>query len=341
MKYFRLLVLVGIPLLLAGNSASEETFPGKYEFGGWIRVDYGNGDRYDEADGEDNLGVSQAALLGTWKHKNFEAVLLLGGTNLTADDNDGDGDFGIKDAFIVWKEIGGTNFRLTAGVQPLFFGLKSNGFPGDRSLQPSLEFGGAGGFSVSQQAGPSVLLHYDANEFLTISGGLFDTNSSTASDFPGPGLGRIDGSSLDKNYIVQLKLKPVSGETGFYLFAGIEGRYIGDEIDSTEPILDLGVGFKGRKFDLSVEAIQLDQAFTRTADDETYGIAELTLYPSERVRLYFDYATAEELDRETLRAGIKYNISEPVTFAAEYSQDEFGSSVDSISSVDIRLQFSF
>ncbi len=341
MKYVQLVALALLPSILAVDGLADDTFPGDYDLGGWIRADYGNGDRYDPADGEDTLGISQAALLGTWKYNNLEAVLLLGGTNLTADDNDGDGDFKIKDAFIVWSKIGGTQFRLTAGVQPLFFGLKPNGFPGDRSLQPSLEFGGAGGFAVSQQAGPSILLHYDVNELLTITGGFFDTSSSTATHFERTGLGNIDGSSLDSNYLVQFKLEPTSGETGFFLFAGLAGRYIGSNIDSTKPILDLGVGYKGHKFDFSLEAIQLDQAFTDTADDEIYSIAELTLKPSERVSLYFDYGAAEEKNLETLRAGLKYKISSPLTFVAEYSEDELGSNAESISSADVRLEFSF
>ncbi len=336
-------LLVACLLLLSGGVAAmaEDGFPGDFTLGGWIRADYGNGDRYPEEDGEDRLGVSQAALLGKWTYKNIEGVLLIGGTNLTADDTDGDGDIGIKDAFIVWKEIGGSALRLTAGVQPLFFGLKSNGFPGDRSLQPSLEFGGAGGFAVSQQAGPSILLHYDVTESLTISGGFFDTSSSTAEYFANTGLGRIDGSSLDSNYMLQAKLNPRGGDRGFYLFAGVAGRYIGDEVDSTKSILDFGIGYKTPKFDISLEAVQLDQAFLRTADDELYTIAELTVYATERLRFYVDYAMAEESEIETLRAGLKFKVAPPLTFAAEFSDDDLGPGFESVSSGDVRLELSF
>lgn len=343
MRVSTLILASGLLWLSSGTPsvADDDGLPGEYSIGGWIRADYGSGDRYPEEDGEDRLGVSQAALLGKWMHKNVEGILLLGGTNLTADDTDGDGDIGIKDAFIIWKEIGGSDFRLSAGVQPLFFGLKSNGFPGDRSLQPSLEFGGGGGFAVSQQAGPSVLLHYDATESLTITGGVFDTSSSTAEYFRNTGLGRIDGSSIDSNYILQVKLDPHRGDHGFYLFAGIAGRYIGDEIDSTKSILDFGFGYKHRRFDISIEAIQLDEAFLRTADDEIYAIAELTVFATERLRFYFDYAMADETEIETLRAGFKFDILPKLTFIGEFSDDDFGPGFDSVSSGDIRLEFSF
>lgn len=341
MNATRLLITALLATLVVTPTADADPFPGESSIGGWIRAQYGNGDRFPEEDGEDDLGVQQAALLGKWTYKNLEAILLIGGTNLTSDDNDDDGDIRIRDAFIVWKEIGGSGLRLTAGVQPLFFGLKSNGFPGDRSLQPSIEFGGAGGFAVSQQAGPSVLLHYDVNDVFTISGGFFDTSSSTAAYFEQTGLGDIDGSSLDSNYILQAKLSPHRGDTGFYFFAGLEGRYIGDEIDDTKAIVDLGFGYRARRFDISIEAVQLDEEFTRSADDEVYTIAELTLYPSERVSLYFDYAMADEAEIETLRAGLQYKIASPLTFTVEYSDDDLGPGFDSVSSGDVRLEFSF
>ena len=325
-------------LAIAAATVHADQFPGEYEIGGWIRADYGNGDRYADADGEDNLGVSQAALLGKWTYENLEAILLLGGTNLTADSTDGDGDVGIKDAFIVWREIGGSGLTLSAGAQPLLFGLKPNGFPGDRSLQPSLEYGGAGGFAVAQQAGPSVILSYAAGDRVTLRGGLFDTSSSTAAYFEATGLGGIDGSSVSKNYFAQLELQS-GDEQGVYFALGYEGRYVGDEIDSTEPILDLGVGFKNKWFDLSVEYVQLDRNITRTLDDEAYGIAELTLMPTDRLQLYFDYAEAEERALETLRAGLRYQISKPLNFKFEYSEDELGNG--SIDGVDVRLELTF
>ena len=307
--------------------------------GGWIRADYGTGDRYDEADGEDNLGVSQAALLGKWVKENVEAILVVGGTNLTADDDPDDGDIGIKDAFIVWREMGGSRLTLSAGVQPLLFGLKANGFPGDRSLQPSIEFGGAGGFAVSQQAGPSVILSYQPRDVVGFRFGAFDTSESTAEYFAMSGLGRIDGSSISKNYFAEVELG--RREKGLYGSVGYAARYVGAEIDSSEPILSAGIGFRGARFDLSLEAQQLDQALTRTLDDELYSIAELTIYPTDTVRLYFDYGSADELDVETLRAGVKVSILENFLFVAEYSQDQFGLTDIDVDSVDLRLEFSY
>ena len=319
--------------------ASGEEISDTINIGGWIRGDYGAGDRYPESQGEDTLGVSQAALLGKWSRDNVEAILLIGGTNLTADDSDGD--IGIKDAFIVWKEIGGSKLSLSVGAQPLFFGLKPNGFPGDRSLQPSIEFGGAGGFAVAQQAGPSVIFEVEAHRNFSIRGGLFDTSSSTAEYFRDTGLGRIDGSSIEKNYFVQAEVGLGDRETGFYAVAGFEGRYVGGAIDSTEPIVDVGAGYRSRYFDLSVEYILLDEAIVGTADEEAYAIAELTVEPADRLSLHFDYAMADEADLQTLRAGLTYEILKDFRFRVEYSDDDFGERREAVNSFDVRLEISF
>lgn len=323
-------------LLVASFPVAAEDFPGEWSLNGWIWAEYGAGDRYSDADGEDSLGISEGALLGTWKYENVQAVLLLGGRNLTGDGSDGD--FGIKDAFIIWDKIGGGALGLSAGVQPLFFGLKPNGFPGDRSLQPSLEFGGAGGFAVSQQAGPSVILHLDAGKRARLSGGAFDTSSTTAAYFAQTGLGSIDGSTIEKNYFVQLEFG--SKESGFYGVLGYEERYVGGAVDSSKPIVDVGLGFKGAALDLSVEVIQLDRTLTLTPDDEVYTIAELTITPNDRLGLLLDYAEAEEAQVETLRAGLTYRLQEPLLFHLEFSEDDFGDG-NTVDSVDVRLEFNF
>ena len=309
---------------------------GELNFSGWVRADYGTGDRYSEASGEDQLGVSQAALVANWKYDNVEAVVVLGATNLT--EGGSDGDVGIKDAFVVWHDIFGNNVDLSVGVQPLLFGLKSNGFPNDRSLQGSIEFGGAGGFAVSQQAGPSIIFTAPMGENFNLRAGLFDTSSSTAEYFENTGLGNIDGSSLTDNYFLQFTLGNKT-EKGFYGVLGFEGRYVGGATNDTQDILDIGFGYNFGQFDISLEHIQLDNQITNTIGDESYTVLETT-YTHGNNWYYIDYSEADEIDVSTLRAGFGHNINKHFSFRVEYSKDDHNLNNNDVDSIDFRLTFS-
>lgn len=336
----RRIVLLALTVsLVLSHWVAAQGQSGDLSFEGWIWAEYGRGDRYPESQGEDRLGFSEAALRAKYRNQNFEAVLLLGGVFFTGDDP-GNIDFNVQDAFVVWHEIGGGRFSLRAGAQPLLFGLKPEGFPGDRSLQPSLEYGGAGGFAVSQQAGPSIVLSYDLGDIGEFTAGAFDTSASTADYFRRTGLGGIEGSSLEKNYFGQLRIDRL-GVDGLYGVVGWEQRYVGDSVNSSEPIFDVGLGYGNDFFDLSLELIDLDETITGTADSDTYTIAELTITPNEDLTLWADFGQSDESDLETIRVGVKVQILQPAAVHFEYSQDKLGAGSDDVHSFDVRLALNF
>ena len=230
-----------LSLAMTPSVCAQPDFLGDLDISGYIRAEYGDGDRYPEEDGGDRFDVSQISVLFEALYGDFEAVLRVGATNVTGDSVDSEAF--IPDAFIVWNGFAGAGSALSVGVQPLLFGLKAAGFPGDRSLQSSIEFGGAGGFAVSNQGGPTIILSYDFGESYVFRAGAFDTSSSTAEYFEDSGLGNINGSSLSDNYFFDLRYAPQAAQ-GFYGFVGIEERYIGDAIDAKRSISDFGLGFK-------------------------------------------------------------------------------------------------
>lgn len=320
-------------LLLLGSTASyTQEVNLKLDIGGFIRTDYGNGDRYSKSGGEDTLGVSKAALAVKGKYQNVDSVFVIGTENMT-NNTTATGDVTVKDAFLVWKDIAGSKFKLSVGAQPILFGLKPNGYPGDRSLQGSIEYGGAGAFAVSNQAGPSIIAHYDFTPVTNLSFGAFDTDETTSTPKT------TDGSTLSQNLFAQIRSKDFFIK-GLYGAIGYENRYVGATIDSSKPIFDIGLGFKNTLFDLSYEYIALDKNITNTTDDERYHIVELTVNPTKKLSLMLDWANADELNVDTIRAGFVYWINDRFDFHAEYSKDDpdVGNSVDSI---DLRLTFSF
>ncbi len=345
--HIRKLGPAGVTALLAvamtHNAWAASDFLGDLDISGYIRAEYGDGDRYPEEDGGDRFEVNQISVLFEALYGDFEAVLLLGATNVTGDSVDSEAF--IPEAFIVWNGFTGAGSALSAGVQPLLFGLKAAGFPGDRSVQSSLEFGGAGGFAVSNQSGPALILSYDVGETSVFRAGAFDTSSSTAEYFEDSGLGNINGSSLSDNYFFDLRYQP-QGERGFYAFAGIEERYIGDAIDAKRSISDVGVGFQNPLFDLSYEWIELDGDFVGTISDETYSIAELTLHLSQQVDFIADWSEADESKLETMRFGLAYKLNAVLDLQLEYSEDDLAAVGDrpeavNVDSIDVRLTYNF
>ena len=299
--------------------------------GGFVRADYGTGSRYTRDTGRDVLGVSRAALATVAKYKNTSATLVLGTGDLTGS---GGGDFNgntfVADAFFNWDNIGGSKFSLTGGLRPILFGLKPNGFPADHSLQGSIEYGAGGAFAVSNQAGASIIGMVELAKGVSLEAGFFD--------FDAAALVPDEGSSFTENYFIQIKVKNLGG-TGFYGFLGYEGRYVGT-LNDTRPIFDIGVGYDTGKFDVSLEYISLDGGITGTAADESYLIAEFQFRPNDKTTVYFDYATADQLNLDTYRIGIGYNINKHFTFNIEYSLDDFSAAANA-SSVDARLTFGF
>lgn len=302
---------------------------------GFARIDYGIGDRFGDAAGEDQLGVSKMALVTEARWEDFSFVGVIGATILA----DQPVDTELKDIFVMWKNVGGTNACLRVGAEPLLFGLKPAGYPGDRTIVPSLEFGGAGAFPVSNQAGTCVVLELPLEGIGTFQSGIFDTAETTAG-----APGSLDGSGVYRNYFGQVRLEDVAGVAGLYGVAGYEGRYVGQtsagaRVDETESIFDVGVGFRSARFDLSLEYVALDEVLTETAGRESYWIEELTLYACEWTFLA-DYASASELDARTLRIGAVRSLNEHVSLQLEVAHDTLENAED-VGSAHVRLAFTY
>lgn len=299
--------------------------------GGFIRADYGNGDRYPLDQGEDRMGVTKSALAVTAEHENVKGVFVVG-TEVTSEaDGTTDGNVDIKDAFIEISNLGGAGITLSAGVQPILFGLKPNGYPDDHTIQGSVEYGGGGGLPVARQAGPSIIANADIGA-INLRGGFFDVDSGTSASLSD------NGSSITDNYFVQASAKDIIG-TGFYGVLGYESIFV-DAVNDGEAITSIGLGWTNDIVDISAERITLDQAVNNTADEESYTVIEASIKPSEKSNIYADYSEADEAGIDTLRTGFNYDYNKHTMFTVEYSKDrfEFG---DNIKSIDFRITFTF
>jgi hypothetical protein len=316
----------------ADSSESKPTIT----FGGFIRGDYGSGERYPENRGEDQLGVSKAAFAVTAEHKEIKGVFVVGTERLTDGGSSNDGDVDIKDAYIVIGADKQQGFSWSVGAQPLLFGLKPNGYPGDRSLQPSIEYGGAGAFAVSNQAGPSIIGTYTFNPNLIVRFGAFDLDADNTTNVPA-----TDGSELKDNLFVQLRLGDLFN-TGLYATIGAESLYVGGATNDSKAIAAAGIGFKQGLFDLSVELTHLDGNIVGSIDDEQYVVTELTYEPNSRWQVYTDWARAKEIDADTLRIGTHHQYFEHLTLSAEYSKDWIDRpGASDVDSVDLRVTISY
>jgi hypothetical protein len=302
------------------------------DVGGFIRVDYGAGDRYPESRGEDRLGVSKAALAISAQQDDIKGVFVIGTEALTDGNPNNDGNVDIKDAFIVLGAGKQTGFWFSLGAQPLLFGLKPNGYPGDHSLQPSIEYGGAGGFAVSNQAGPSLIGTYGFTPSQSVRFGAFDLDRGNGQAPP------TDGSNISDNLFIQWRGSQLGG-TGLYATAGVEMLYVGGAVDDSAALFAAGLGYRQGPFDISLEATRLDSDIVGTADNELYLVAELAFKPNQDWTLYFDVANADELDANTYRLGADYRWRKHVTFSAEISEDDVAG--NDVGSVDLRLTFSY
>ena len=298
--------------------------------GGFIKADFGTGDRFNDNRGEDRLGVSKAAIALKAELNGITGVIVYGTERLTDGNGNNDGDTDLKDAFIVIDELFGQKIDLTMGAQPVLFGLKPNGYPGDRSIQPSVEYGAAGAFSVADQSGPAIMSNYRLSDALTLRVGFFDLDSS--SNFGN------SGSQINDNGIIELRASTIN-DTNFYGLVGLEYIYVGGAVDSSKPIFDLGLGWQNNLFDISAEYIRLDQAITGTNEDETYFIVESTYQLSSDLKVYADWANADELDVDTFRLGTGWQWHPNVSFALEWAYDRVNGNDNN--SLDLRCQFEF
>lgn len=356
----------------ADTDISVADVPLTVSFSGFIRADYGNGDRYAASDGEDRLGISKSFLVASIGTEDIKAILDYGATILTDTDvNGGDnGSAGVKDAFIIVGVNNTTGFSFSVGAQPLLFGLRPNGYPGDSSLQPNLDYGIDGAFAVSQQAGPSIIGNYKFTPDESLRFGAFDLAESNAvSGFSTA----TSGSKLKDNLFILWRGNNI-GNTGLYATVGAERLYVGVEggplgntfaplVDDSKTIYSAGIGYKQGIVDVSVEYIHLDSEIVYTQDDERYIRAHASVHPAPDWTAYVDYSNAHELGANTYRIGGSWQFRRHLALTVEYSKDEFSSSngvyaggyspvlgtapqfgipeASDIESVDARLTFTF
>ena len=352
----------------ADAKLSVNDVPIALDWSGFVRADYGNGDRYSAADGKDRLGFTKSLLLLSASTEDIKAILDFGGTGLTqVGSGSGTSDIGIKDAFIV---IGGSKpagFSFSAGAQPLLFGLKPNGYPSDSSLQANVDYGSGGAFAVSQQAGPSLIGNYRFDANLSIRFGAFDLAESNT----GNTTTATNGSKITKNLFVLVRGSNIGG-TGFYgtigaeeIYVGLQGGPLGTQgsgpvggavVDQSKGIYSVGAGYLQDAFDVSAEYISLNSAIVNTRSNERYIRLHGSYLPIDEWTIYADYSNGHEIGLSDYRLGAKWQFRRHLSFTAEYSKDKYESSNEvynpgtglygakpppNAQSVDLRLTFAF
>jgi len=312
-----------LPLMTA------EAYAGGWRINGFVRGDIGNGNRYERNDGENRFGITKAAVKLSRRQNNFKGVLVAG----TKGSYDGttDGDVNIKAAFVEARDIAGSGVTVSAGVQPLLFGLKPNGYEGDRSIHGSVEYGAGGGLPVARQSGPAIIAKADIGA-VNIRGGMFTFRESTSFAL------HDSGASLNDNYFIQAYAKNLFG-SGMYGVMGYESVYVNENARS-EPITSIGLGWKWKYMDISAERISMAQDIADTVGNESYTIMELGLKTSTKTKLYIDYSETDRSRVNTLRTGINYRYSDYLEMSLEYSEDRYDTRKD-IQSLDFRIAMNF
>jgi hypothetical protein len=370
----RILAMAALGTVAASTAFADTTVavddvPVDLGFTGFVRADYGNGDRYSTADGEQRFGTTKSFLLLNMNTEDIHAVLDFGATILTDTNSGGDasGTVGFKDAFIAVGDNKPTGFSFSVGAQPLLFGLRPNGYPGDSSLQPNIDYGAVpGAFNVSQQAGPSIIGTYKFTPDMSLRFG------AAGGDFTGTpyatNLNLTNGSKVQHNLFVLWRGNNIAG-LGLYATAGYESIFVGGPYDGEKPIYSAGVGYKQDLFDVSVEYIHLNQdiidatlALTTTGTpvplvdgDERYIRAHASVTPIDEFTVYADYSNAHELGASTYRIGGKWQFRKHLNLMLEYSRDNYSGSNSlfvpvtfapvvpnaNVQSVDARLTFTY
>jgi len=313
---------------LADATVTVDDVPVNLAFSGFVRADFGAGDRYPTEYGEERFGSSKDLLLLSVTTEDIQAILDFGGTIF----NDGvsNGTAGIKDAFIIVGADKKTGFSFSVGAQPLLFGLHPNGYPGDSSLQANVDYGADGAFAVSQQAGPSIIFNYKFTPDESLRFGAFDLAESNATNYTQA----TNGSKIKDNLFILWRGNNI-GNTGLYATAGAERIYVGASggpiggegflVDGSKTIYSVGAGYKNDLIDASLEYIHLDANIVNTEDDERYIRAHVAVTPAPQWTAYADYSNAHELGLSTYRIGAFWQFRKHLRFTAEYSKDVFSS----------------
>jgi len=317
-------------LALADATVTVDDVPVNLGFSGFVRADFGTGDRYPTGQGQERFGSSKNLLLLDASTEDVEAILDFGGTIF----NDGvnNGSAGIKDAFVIINGKSKTGFSWSVGAQPLLFGLRPNGYPGDSSLQPNVDYGSVNGsFAVSQQAGPAIIGNYKFTPDESLRFGAFDLAESNSANVTTA----TNGSKIKDNLFLLWRGNNI-GNTGIFATAGVERIYVGlaggplggtgPVVDDSKTIASGGVGFKNDFVTASVEYIHLDANIVNTASDERYIRAHVDVTPIAHWTAYADYSNGHEVGVNTYRIGGIYQFRKHLGFTAEYSKDVFSSS---------------
>jgi len=331
--------LISALLVPAGAMAAGDDV--KLNVGGFIWADAGFGDRYESSD-DDRLGVFKTAVTISPEYKNTRGVLVLGADDIFGEDagsnGSNSGDFKAQEAFvgIKWDALGGS-LDVTAGKQPILFGLKPNGWVGDRSITFGPEFGGANGTNVSGQVQTAIIADWSFGA---------DSGGSMVSSVGPEGVwvfrfGAFDtdgDTSITDNWFGQVRAENLLG-TGIYGSVGYEQV---DVAGSSESIISVGAGWRWDKLDLSLEYQGIDQNIVSgLADDETQFIAEATYNINQDWSVYVDYAVQDEAETDSIRVGGTWMYNQHVDFTMEYSDDSYDIGAFDGSSIDLRMAFSF
>ena len=326
-----------VSCVVADTTVSVDDVPVALDFNGFVRADYGNGNRYAVADGESRFGTTKSFLVIGMKTDNVRAILDFGGTILTNTKSGGDasGNVGFKDAFIIVGDASPTGFSFSVGAQPLLFGLRPNGYPGDSSLQANIDYGSVpGAFNVSQQGGPSIIGTY---KFTPDESVRFGAGEGQFTGTPyAYNLNSTNGSKLQHNLFALWRGNSIGG-TGLYATAGYERLYVGGRYDSSKSIYSAGLGFKQQWFDVSAEYIHLDRDIIDAVLDlggiggsqayinsnEHYIRVHAEASPVKPYTIYVDYSHAQELGASTYRIGGNWQYRKHLSLMVEFSRDRY------------------
>jgi hypothetical protein len=222
------------------------------------------------------------------------------------------------------------------------FSLKPNGFPGDRSIRASLEYGALNSLQVGFQGERSIKFDY-FHEYFDLDLGFFDTNVQSSDG--------TDGSSFADNLMAQFKFKNILID-GTFANLGWQQRYLGqqtsadnsstEDIDENRSIVAAGFGYENESLTLTVEYLNFDKAFALTDKNEETWVVEFDYKFSKYFWGYADWAEAAQRNVATQRYGLAYEISTQSTLQIEFNADRgLKSSGETYNSdgADIRYQY--
>lgn len=295
---------------IALSSVSSVTVAAsEYEikYGGFMYLDYYYSKDFlrEDTHGNSNFGVTKAAFLTKVNRGHLAGKFLLGGSKLAKPNAD---TFGIKVAVLEINDLLDSMMSISIGAQPFLFGLKPNGYAGDRSIRHGLEFSEYVKGGLSGQAGPSLFVNLKPNEMIAIRLGAFDHE---------PVEKQLKASGLHKNLLAKVEFA-----TGaIRVAAGYEHLFL-PLADKSKGIIQAGVSYDTDVFDISLEYFNIHKDISGTEDNESLLVAELTVKAFGDTGLYVDYATALKGKTTTIRGGVTHMLASGLSAQLEYGRDK-------------------